>query len=458
MAGGLPQSLSELYVDGMPGFWIRHPGLPTEPAGSPAYLRNLFEQAQVIENSFDGEWRGGPGTTLSGYSRRGSNTFRFQPYVTFSGKQALASEDNPADSSATSIQAGAVVSGALIKNSAQFVAGFDYQSLEQPSAAPWAEDSASFDGGPVSLSSTIARIATDSFGQTVDNFTQPTVRNWKGGSGGARLDWQLSKSTTKTHNLMGRFSVAKWKEESPILGEDVLTGFGTDLEARDFSGSLSLTSMWLNSGNEFRFAHRTTNREWTGSSLPTTYFVGEGAGIGAAPSTPATFKAHAFDFSETFHARLARNHVFKAGVQWSSTSWTQSYAYGASGIFQFGDLDQFGNAQGTYFRTVASSDVAEFKWTDWGLFAQDAWQVDRGIVVTIGLGWNRQKLPYKSGDNPINSNTAFQTAFNRQNKFLRTTLTIWSLASASCGTLTRSRSGSCGQAGRSPMGNSILPS
>ncbi len=225
MAGGLPQSLSELYVDGMPNFWLRHPGLPTEPVASPEYLRVLFEQAQVIENSFDGEWRGGPGTILSGYSRRGTNTFRFQPYVTFSGKQALATEDNPADSSATSVQAGAVVSGALIKNSAQFVAGFDYQSLEQPSAAPWAEDSASFDGAPVSLSGTIARIATDSFGQTVDNFTQPTVRNWKGGSGGARLDWQLSKSTTKTHNLMGRFSLAKWKEESPILGEDVLTRF-----------------------------------------------------------------------------------------------------------------------------------------------------------------------------------------------------------------------------------------
>ncbi len=112
--------------------------------------------------------------------------------------------------------------------------------------------------------------------------------------------------------------------------------------------------MWLNSGNEFRFAHRTTNREWTGSSLPTTYFVGEGAGIGAAPSAPANFKAHAFDLSETFHARLARNHVLKAGVQWTSTSWTQSYSYGRNGIFQFGNLDQFGNAEGTYFRTVAS--------------------------------------------------------------------------------------------------------
>jgi hypothetical protein len=138
MAGGLPQSQSKIYVDGLPGFWLRHPGLPTEPAGSPVYLRSMFEQAQVIENSFRWRMARRAGNHLSGYSRRGSNTFRFQPYVTFSGKQALATEDNPADSSVTSIQAGAVVSGALIKNSAQFVAGFDYQALEQPSSAPWA--------------------------------------------------------------------------------------------------------------------------------------------------------------------------------------------------------------------------------------------------------------------------------------------------------------------------------
>jgi carboxypeptidase family protein len=418
MAGGLPQSQSKIYVDGLPGFWLRHPGLPNEPVGSPVYLRNMFEQAQIIQNSFDGEWRGGPGTTLSGYSRRGSNTFKFEPYVTFSGKQALATEDNPADSSVTSIQAGAVLSGALIKNSAQFVAGFDYQQLEQPSAAPWAEDSASYGGAPVSLSNSIARIANDSFGQTVDNFTQPTLRSWKGGSGGARLDWQLSKSPTNTQNLMARFSVAKWKEDDPILGQDVLTNFGTDLDARDFSGGLTLSSMWLNTGNEFRFAHRTTNREWAGPSLPTTYFVGEAAGIGTAPATPGNFKANAFDITETLHWRVARSHVVKAGFQFTSTSWTQSYTYGRDGIFQFGDLDQFGNAEGTYFRTVTSSDVAEFKTTDWGLFGQDAWQVDPGIVVTFGIGWSRQKLPTKSSDNPINPNTAFQNAFNRNNQFM----------------------------------------
>jgi hypothetical protein len=105
---------------------------------------------------------------------------------------------------------------------------------------------------------------------------------------------------------MARFSIAKWKEDDPILGQDVLTNFGTDLDARDFSGGLTLTSMWLNSGNEFRFAHRTTNREWAGPSLPTTYFIGEAAGIGSAPATPATFKANAFDITETFHMRLAR--------------------------------------------------------------------------------------------------------------------------------------------------------
>ena len=203
MAGGLPQSQSKIYVDGLPGFWLRHPGLPTEPAGSPVYLRSMFEQAQVIENSFDGEWRGGPGTTLSGYSRRGSNTFRFQPYVTFSGKQALATEDNPADSSVTSIQAGAVVSGALIKNSAQFVAGFDYQDLEQPSSAPWAEDS-ELCGAPFPSAAASPGLPMTASGKRSTTSPSQPCGPGKVAPAVLRLDWQLSKSPTKTHNLMAR--------------------------------------------------------------------------------------------------------------------------------------------------------------------------------------------------------------------------------------------------------------
>jgi hypothetical protein len=115
--------------------------------------------------------------------------------------------------------------------------------------------------GAVSLSSSIARIANDSFGQTVDNFTQPTLRTWKGGSGGASSGLAVVQVAHQDAQSDGSLSIAKWKEDDPILGQDVLTNFGTDLDARDFSGGLTLTSMWLNSGNEFRFAHRTTNRE-----------------------------------------------------------------------------------------------------------------------------------------------------------------------------------------------------
>ena len=67
--------------------------------------------------------------------------------------------------------------------------------------------------------------------------------------------------------------------------------------------------------------------------------------------------------------------------------------------------------------------------------------MDRGIVVTIGIGWSRQKLPTKSSDNPINPNTAFQTAFNRQNQFMPNDRDNLEPASAWCGTLTTNRNG-----------------
>jgi hypothetical protein len=171
--------------------------------------------------------------------------------------------------------------------------------------------------------------------------------------------------------------------------------------------------------------------------------VGEAAGIGTAPATPANFKANAFDITETFHMRLARNHVLKAGFQFTSTSWTQSYTYGRDGIFQFGDLDQFGNAEGTYFRTVTTSNVADFRTTDWGLFGQDAWTVDRGIVVTIGIRWSRQKLP-PSQRQPDQPKYRVQNAFNQQNQFIPDDGTTSSPASAWYGTLTRNRNGLSG--------------
>jgi hypothetical protein len=410
--GGLPQDRSKLLVDGLPGSWYRHPGVEPEPGGAPVYPRFLFQQSQVVPHATDVEWPGGNGGMLGAVSRAPTQQFRFEPFAFYSGALGQPASQNPGDSSLTSINAGATISGALVPNKAGYVIGFGYEELELPTAAPWEVDTARFNGVTVPLVSTLEAIARDSLGTSIGSHVRPVVRSYRGGSGGFRLDWRLSR----TVNVVTRANLARFREWNPEVGQDPSNSSSARLDSRDFSGATTVEFASGAYGNEFRLGIRRTKREWDGSGIPSTTLANEGVGLGGLPILPADFELTTVDVADALQYSFGNQgeHRIKAGFQYSSGHWTQDYLFGADGGFAFGDLESFANRRGAFFVTEATDARTRFTLREVALFGHITWRVMPSVSMLAGLRWDRQLFPLRR-ENPIQLDQAFLTVFGIPN-------------------------------------------
>jgi hypothetical protein len=401
-AGGLPITDSRLFVDGVQETLLRHPGYRTEPLQVSVFQRNAINQVQFLGLASDAEWRGVPGMVISAQSRNGTGRrLSFAPYATFSssslGQNAL---DNPGDSSGTSFQLGAAINASIVPDTAHLFVEGGYQSLEQPTAAPWVNDTSRFNGAPALLSERIPLIG-DSYGASLGQFAAPTVRTWKGGHGQARLDWQLNA----TNHLMARLGFVTWKESNPQLGSDLWNGAGSKLEARDLSGAVGLTTAGSSLANEFRAGFSMARREWLGSTVPGTVLAGDGIAVGTSPTLPSLFDVKRVDVSDAVQY-VRGQHRVKGGGSLGLISYDQDYRFGSNGLFHFGDLDEFADGRGDFLQVTGTPGSAKFSVTSPGLFLEDTWSASPEIQIQFGLRYETQMFP----KNKIANDTAW---FNR---------------------------------------------
>lgn len=410
--GGFPQERSKLLVDGLPGSWFRHPGVGPEPGGAPVYPRFLFPHSLVVPHATDVEWPGGNGGTVGVVSRAPSSRFRFEPFAFWSGGIGIPTSQNPADSSVMSINVGTVVSGTLVPAKASYIIGFGYEELETPTARPWELDTARFGGSTVALADALEDIGRDSLGVSLAGRVQPVVRSYRGGSGGFRVDWRLSKS----FNLVTRGNLSRFREWAPELGIDLSNGSSARLDSRDFSGASTLEYASGAYSNEVRIGIRRTKREWKGPGLPASTFAEEGAGLGGLPSLPGNFKRNAIDISESFQLSFGsqEEHRLKVGGQYSTGPWEQEYVFGRGGAYSFGDLSGFANRRGAFSVSDVANDRVSFGLIEVGLFGQVSWRLAQGLSLLGGLRWDRQIFA-QNQNNPIRFNTNMAAAFGLRN-------------------------------------------
>jgi hypothetical protein len=410
MAGGLPGGWSRLFVDGIPEQQVRPPGVPGEAATAPLFQRDGVEQGQIFGSAPDAEWRGIAGSVLGLQSSSGGNKVQFSPFATWSSAKLGGNKDlNPADSTASSFQVGATVSGALVPDTAHYFFRADYQSLQLPAAFPWESDTSSYLGQSVSLRTTLPLIGTDSFHTALGGGVSPVVRTWKGGSGFGRLDWQLSPVSA----VMIRAGYTSWKETNPVLGTDVGNGAGSALKGRDLSGAVSLTTTGVQLSNEMRLGFSSARRDWTAATLPATSLVGEGIGLAGNAALPGLFDTQTLSVSDGIQYVTGR-HAIKAGLSIDYLNYRQNYRYGAAGIFQFGDLDRFGAARGTFYQSLATSAEAKFALPEVGLYVEDAFSVSPELSLLFGLRYQTQSVP----KNKISLNQDWLTATGLRNDSL----------------------------------------
>ena len=388
-SSGLVIAETRLFVDGVWETLLRHPGLRAEPAMAPVFSRQGLNQVQFLGPASDLEWRGGPGTLVAAETRTGGGKLTVAPYATFStAKLGQNKLDNPGDSSGTSFQVGAVLSASIVPDTAHLLIEGAYESLQQPTANPWALDSTHFDGQAGSLRLLVPAIGSDSFNTSLGRFAAPTVRSWKGGHGQARLDWQLGER----NRLQARLGYAAWNETNPLLGADLFAGTGSKLKAHDLSAAAGITTSGAAMANEFRLGVNLARREWTSAAVAGTLISGEGIAFGSSPALPGTFDQKRVDLSDAIQYS-AGQHRIKGGLALDFTSYEQSYHYAADGLFLFGDLTQFANGTGTFMQVTAPGQSAKFTSSSPGFFLQDTWAASSEIQVQGGLRYDTQILP-----------------------------------------------------------------
>ncbi|MGE0555793.1 MAG: TonB-dependent receptor [Gemmatimonadales bacterium] len=387
-AAGLPIGFSRLMIDGIFETSLGHLGLKSEPAPLSALARDGLAQMRMMNAPLDTEWRGALGPVFATQTASGTDRLTVVPFAKVSsatlGGRAI---DNPLEQSATSVQAGALIAGAIVPDTTHFLLRFDYQALEQPTAWPFERDTATFGGAPVSLREALPVLAQDSFGIGIGPHALPAVRSWRGASGMGKLDWMLSGSSM----LAARFSASTWKEETPQVGDALSMATGSTLDGRDLGAAIGITTSTPRFDNELRAGFSTARRKYLAPSLPETRLLAEGAAFGGSSVLPAFFDVRTIDIANTLHLRTGA-HQIKAGAAFTSSAYQYDYLYGAAGIYRFADLDHYGDGVGSYYRAEGSG-AARFSGNDIGLFVQDAWNAAPDLQLVVGLRWDFSPLP-----------------------------------------------------------------
>ncbi len=397
---GLPPSVARLEVDGFPEALMRHPGAPAEPVTAPLWDRQGVQQVMVSDFARDVEWLGTPGTLLGAVTAAPPAHTSFSPWATASAaKLGGSTADNPADSSAVSIQAGFTAGGPLKGDTAGWTLSATYQQLAQPTADPFTTTSSA--GQPADLAAAI-RNAGEALGRTdVTPWTVPTVRRWKGGSGLGRIDWRVGP----TASLSFRAGGAAWTEDNPQYGTGLSNGAGTHLDASDASAAATLTINGESILSETRLGGYASKRDWSGSTLPYTALVGDGVALGTDVTLPGNFKESAFDLSETV-SHQGGAHDLKGGARILLRHVTDDWVPDSNGSYLFGNLDGFGAGQGAYLQAVASRPPQGLSISDVALYGQDTWQASPQLQLFGGIRYVVERLPSKA----VAANTAWELA------------------------------------------------
>lgn len=385
-ANGLAPRFSSLYVDGVREALLRHPGIPSDPVTAPLFARDGADQVMFSTFGTDAEWPPTLGAVLTSQTTSGGDNFAFRPWFSVgSAKLGGKAIDNPGDSTATSFRGGFSMGGPIKRDTAAWLIRADYQRLQQPGSDPFRIGMAGSDSGDVR-----AGIIAHAPSPRADlaTWVDPTVRTWKGGSGMAKIDWRFGSATL----LAIRAGLASWSETNGQIGEDLTSGTGTRLNARDASGAIALTTGGEQVTSETRIGLRTSKRDWFNSALPYTGLAGDGLAFGTPFTLPGDFSDNGLDAYETITARFGA-HTLKFGGSVEHDLLNYSWVPGSAGRYEFGDLASFQADRGAFYQATRSAPAPDLSTTNIGLFLEDTWHVTPQMQVFGGIRYDQDKLP-----------------------------------------------------------------
>lgn len=389
---GLPRSLSGMVIDGVPYAGTRHPDLADGVLPGSAFPLSAFDRVELVTNGIDVEWSGFAGGYLTGHTRRGTRDLEVRTFGTWSGGGLWSSKYfEPGAVSHNALRGGFLMSGPIIRDTAQFILGIEAWRSEAPFPRAWEVESAAAELVPV---------ARSVYGVDLEAYQRPRSFRNEAVSGFGRFDWQIAPE----HALMVRTNISSLPAASFDPGAARSASPESQFQGNDLSLAASLASVlgsrWTHelrfgierSEREYLVGQGSTVQEFVGEALPSTRITVGGLAFGADAALPGAVARSVVFGSQTFQ-RISDVHRLKFGLAALYNKHEYTYGYGRGGEFVFGGVDEFERREGYFMQLSGGLPAANFNVLQFAAFAQDTWNAGPGFDVTIGVRYEREQLP-----------------------------------------------------------------
>ncbi len=407
---GLPTWLNTVRIDGIPYNPARHP-VHAGSAGPVALPINSLAVAELITGDADAEWGAAAGGTLSAMTRRGTNDFGARVFGSWVGS-ALRSSDlfESADVPGTSIWGGALLSGAIIQDTAQVVIGFEVSKLQTPAASVWGLDEST---------ATALLNAAGARGEDIEQFTAPYAFESTRFSGFGRFDWQLADN----NQLSVRAGIGNITPGTSGFDLAAASTPEATATARDLFVSAGLSSIvGTNWAHEARVAFTNSTRDYQDEDqvlIPTTT-IANGALIGSAQNLLGKFSRSDISIDQSLQIPFSEHQV-KIGLGLGLALHDNTAANNNVGDFTFGGAAELAAGHGAYVQTTNASPEVSFSNLLAHGYLQDTWLAAPGVQLVGAVRVDVQTLPQKD----VQLDQAWLTASGLDNtQFEETALSI----------------------------------
>jgi hypothetical protein len=358
---------------------------------------------KVVTSNYSAEYGDAASSIIIAQTKSGTNRFQGEAFGTYTD-QNLRARNVAEKASHTkkgkepSKEYGAALSGPIVKDVAHFFVTWEHKSLSNQSDV--------FPGGGISPSQAAALLPPDvaaQYGPVTNPFTENLY------FGKVDVEPGINDRIEAT---------AKWRIEHSVSGGSGQAAAST--EAPYVNDDKRADVRWQHSGNDWvnqvllAYENATSSSTTTKASPQLQYFYfpnpasnlgstsliqvgGPGAGVGAVSRQRGWTLKDDFTFS---NLHLAGDHTLRAGFSYGATKLTTQngssdlgnatyyYAVTNNGVAPSPYLIQFPNlTAGVTSASVTTTDK------QYSAYVQDDWNVNRKLVLNLGLRWDHEVVP-----------------------------------------------------------------
>lgn len=364
-------------------------------AGTNAFSMETIDQIQITIAPFDVRQSGFTGGAINATTKSGTNDFHGSVYSYFQNQNFISDKyvkhdgkESTPQSDQTDYTVGVTFGGPIIKDKLFFFANYEHADKSYDNAyGPGSANS--------KIDASVAQSILDKVKQLAPNYggTLGTPDEYtKSDKFGIKLDWNINEQ----HHASFRWSLVDAKQRNNTSGSSSLntSDYAYDFESVTNSFVAELQSRFgSKASNDFHATYtRVRDQRNPGAAFPMISISNVGGGtlnIGNERSSMANaLDQDIVSITDNFSLYLGK-HTLTAGFNYEWYQFANLFCQDFYGSYYFANPDDFfaGNIQRFRFGKGVNVDkfVPKFAAGQFGLYAQDKWNVTDMLDLTYGL-------------------------------------------------------------------------